>query len=95
MFKPGLIKDIPKKMQAQRESNKPTTEEMLAILSAIIEGHEQINDDFGTSEKASKKAEAINRWMMKMPAIPSTLTAFVRGTEVYIADTRNLVVGNE
>lgn len=92
MFKPGLISEIPEKMKAPRENNKPTQDEMIAIMSAIIEGHEQINDDFATSEKARKKSEAINSWMAKVPAIPSTLTAFARGTKVYIADVRNMAV---
>lgn len=83
--------EIPaKNITTNRQSWKPDVEDVTAVFSMLLNGSEAIMMKMADSNAASKKAEAMLKWLKSQPSIPTTMTAFSRDGNVIITDLRIL-----
>lgn len=75
-----------KNSSGARNSWKPDVDDVTAVFSMMMNGDEAIIQKMPDSNSASKKAEAMLKWIKTQTILPATLTAFVRNNCVVITD---------
>lgn len=86
-WKQIAIDQIPvKQANKVRNSWKPDVDDVAAVFGLVLSGGEALIQEMPNSNAASKKAEAMLKWIKTQTVLPATLTAFSRGEHVVITD---------